>query len=171
VKLNYISLFCIKKNVKFILLFFCSTFYGQLLHRQTLSTQGGIAKTQEGITVLQTVGQQSVIGNYSISALRVGQGFQQSAFYGKKGIDTESISTIFTPNPFDSSITFTFSKTIADPIRVLIYDLSGKIIFTTQKNTSQYELFLDNLNFPSGAYIVRLLSNDLNFSAKILKNK
>lgn len=157
--------------MKYIILLFYSTFYGQVLHRQTLASQGGMGKTQTGIMATQSVGQQSTIGNYNISTLRISQGFQQSKIAGKKSVTIESTSTIFSPNPFDSFITFTFSKTISNPITVLIYDLSGKIIYNTRKIASQNQLIIDNLNFPSGVYLVRLTALDYNFTAKILKNK
>ena len=43
-----------------------------------LSSQGGLKQTESGIIVSQTIGQTSVIGNYSNRNLAVGQGFQQS---------------------------------------------------------------------------------------------
>jgi hypothetical protein len=245
--------------MKFILLFFCSTFYGQLLHRQTLSTQGGIAKTQEGITVLQTVGQQSVIGNYSISALRVGQGFQQSAFAVKKTYlrmikqlfpffifftimqqvtsqntsskqlvrsttgasgSSESITVnnksyviqqsigqssaigtfnnagftlrqgfiqpnvlakivdvnmsidleaTFYPNPFVSIVNFQFTKPIASEISISVYDLLGRLVFYQKNNAANSILTIDLSTLQDAMYLVRLLGNNLNYSAKILK--
>lgn len=150
---------------------FCSTFYGQIVHRQTLSVQGGNGKTQTGILVTQSIGQQSVIGNFSLSTLRISQGFQRSKKTGKKNTAIESISIVIAPNPFENFITFTFSKIISDPITILIYDLSGKIIYNIKKSAYQNNLLLDNLNFPAGVYVIRLISNELNYTAKILKNK
>lgn len=157
--------------MKYILLLFYSTFYGQVLHRQTLANQGGIEKTQTGILVTQSIGQQSVIGNFSVSTLRIGQGFQQSKMAGKTTLITEITSTIFAPNPFDTFITFTFSKAISSPIGILIFDISGKLVYNMEKTAIQNQLFLDNLNFPAGVYLVRLTANDLNYTAKIYKNK
>lgn len=153
------------------LFFVFGNLYGQHVHRQTLSSQGGVGKTQTGIMATQSVGQQSTIGNYNIATLRIGQGFQQSKIAGKKSVTIESTSTLFAPNPFDSFITFTFSKTISSPITILIYDISGKIIYNTRKIASQNQLIIDNLNFPSGVYLVRLTALDYNFTAKIIKNK
>lgn len=157
--------------MKYLLILLYSTFYGQVLQRQTIAAQGGSVKTKNGIVVTQSVGQQSTIGNYNYPNLRLGQGFQQSKTAAKKNTEIESISTFFSPNPFDTQITFTFSKEIKNPIKVLISDLSGKVIYNTQQNGNQNKLLLDNLNFSSGVYLVQLTAHNFNFTAKILKNK
>ena len=50
------------------------------LHHQMLSSQGATIKFSNGITVTQTIGQQSVIGNYNNQHVKLGQGFQQDDF-------------------------------------------------------------------------------------------
>ena len=48
------------------------------LHHQMLSSQGSTSKTNNGVIVTQTIGQQSVTGNYTNNGFDIGQGFQQA---------------------------------------------------------------------------------------------
>ena len=48
------------------------------LHHQMLSSQGSTSTTQNGGIVTQTIGQQSMIGNYTSRGFHIGQGFQQA---------------------------------------------------------------------------------------------
>ena len=62
-----------------LLLFFIGfSLYGQQVHHQMLSSQGSSNVLPTGTLVNQTIGQQSVIGNYKVSNSIIGQGFQQS---------------------------------------------------------------------------------------------
>ena len=65
-----------------LLLFFLSSFSGVFaqnsLHHQMLSAQGTSGVLSNGLYVGQTIGQQSVIGNYTVDSKTYGQGFQQS---------------------------------------------------------------------------------------------
>ena len=47
------------------------------LHHQMLSSQGNTSISQKGVVVTQTIGQQSVVGNYSSLGFTFGQGYQQ----------------------------------------------------------------------------------------------
>jgi hypothetical protein len=60
------------------LLFSISSLYSQELHHQMLSSQGTSKELSNGMYVSQTIGQQSVIGNYTRDGKTYGQGFQQS---------------------------------------------------------------------------------------------
>jgi hypothetical protein len=59
----------------FITLFLISFsgIYGQSLHHQMLSAQGSSSTLSNGIFVSQTIGQQSVIGNYTQDGFSYGQ--------------------------------------------------------------------------------------------------
>ena len=62
----------------YILLLLATTTVSAQLHHQMLSSQGSTSKTNSGVMVTQTIGQQSVVGNYSNRGFDIGQGFQQS---------------------------------------------------------------------------------------------
>ena len=108
---------------------FSSDVLGQL-HHQMLSAQGGVNATQSGIIVSQTIGQISMIGNYSNRNLTVGQGFQQP-IVGRlhiKGLNKEISLTIF-PNPFENQITISYNA--QELVNVTIFDMAGKLIYKT----------------------------------------
>jgi hypothetical protein len=54
--------------------------HSQELHHQALSSQGTSKVLSNGIYVSQTIGQQSVIGNYTKDDKTYGQGYKQSIF-------------------------------------------------------------------------------------------
>ena len=65
--------------------FFLTLLFGLLLsnanaqlHHQMLSSQGSTSKTTSGVVVTQTIGQQSVAGNYTSKDYQIGQGYQQA---------------------------------------------------------------------------------------------
>ena len=62
----------------YILLLFATTTVSAQLHHQMLSSQGSTSKTNNGVMVTQTIGQQSAIGNFTNKGFDIGQGFQQS---------------------------------------------------------------------------------------------
>ena len=88
-----------------LFLFFGFSIYGQQLHHQMLSSQGSSNLLSTGIRINQTIGQQSVIGNYAFSKSVVGQGFQQSSI-AKSGASfvPDAITTLTYPNPFIDQI-------------------------------------------------------------------
>ncbi|MET0946429.1 MAG: hypothetical protein ABWY22_13535, partial [Flavobacterium sp.] len=64
-----------------LILLFCGVgVHGQELHHQMLSAQGSSKHLTNGMVVSQTIGQQSVLGNYKRNNLVIGQGFQQNIF-------------------------------------------------------------------------------------------
>ncbi len=78
-------------NMKLLLLAFLfsfSTLYSQELHHQMLSSQGTSKELSNGIYVSQTIGQQSVIGNYTKDGKTYGQGYQQSVWSKYDGLVT-----------------------------------------------------------------------------------
>lgn len=48
-----------------VFLLFSSVLFGQKLHHQMLSAQGGIVATSTGVKVSQTIAQQAAVGTFS----------------------------------------------------------------------------------------------------------
>ena len=144
--------------------------FSQDLHHQMLSSQG-ISKTlPNGIFVSQTIGQQSVIGNYTKDGKTYGQGYQQSVW--SKYISTNSnnaITTVTYPNPFISTINFQFSQAIKEPISVSVFDIRGRLICNQEKQASGNTLTIDLPNLASSNYLVRLSSPNYTYYTQILK--
>lgn len=155
-----------------LLLFFGFSMYGQQLHHQMLSSQGSSNLLSTGILVHQTIGQQSVIGNYKFSNTVAGQGFQQSLI--AKSVTTSlsnGITTTTYPNPFVNQIHFQFSKPIDGFITISIYDLLGRLVYKDQKEANQSILTLDDLHFSQNEYLVKLSASNYNYSTQIIQTK
>ena len=158
------------KLLLLVFLFSFSTLYSQELHHQMLSSQGTSKELSNGIYVSQTIGQQSVIGNYTKDGKTYGQGYQQSVW--SKYISTNSNNTITTvtyPNPFVSTINFQFSQAINEHISVSVFDIRGRLIFSQEKQASGNILTLDMPQLASSNYLVRLSTPNYTYYTQILK--
>ncbi len=157
--------------MKYLLLLFSISFYGQVLHHQMLSSQGDTKKLSNGIIVKQTIGQQSSIGNSKKDYI-VLQGFQQS--FWNKYIATNYYSKIVAntfPNPFIDRVSFEFTDPIDEIVNVSIFDISGRLVFEkSQKPTNKILSF--DLNVISGRqFLVRLQSTNFVCYTKIIKHE
>lgn len=157
--------------MKYFLLLFCSTFYGQSLHHQMISSQGKSAVLSGGILVQQTIGQQSISGN-SIGKFTIVQGFQQNQWakiLADSPLKNDLIVTTY-PNPFVSQVNFQFSKAVNDEMTVSVFDVSGRLIIQQVKNLEGVILAIDLARLPNAVYLVRLNNNEINYYTKITKS-
>lgn len=145
--------------------------YSQRLHHQMLSSQGGTARTSGGVTVRQTIGQQSVAGNYKNSNFIVGQGFQQSNKMKSSSPSITVIKVFAYPNPLIEKVNFKFSSSVEGPIKITIYDIVGRLVFTDEKLPINNIVSFDNLFFAEGEYFAKLTANNFTFSTNLLKRK
>jgi hypothetical protein len=136
-----------------------------------LSSQGGTVRTSGGVTVRQTIGQKSVTGNYKNSNFIVGQGFQQSNKMKSSSSSITIIKVIAYPNPFVETVNFKFSSYVEGPIKITIYDIVGRLVFTDEKFSINNIVSFDNLFFAEGEYFVKLTANNFTFSTNLLKRK
>ena len=154
------------------LLFLTFTVSAQKLHHQAISSLGLSTHAANGLSVKQSVGQQSVIGNSTANNLFLGQGFLHGKFTNFKSQPNVSvIETSVYPNPFSDKINFRFSNIINGIISISIYDITGKLIYSKDKKASNNLLTIDELHFPEGEYLVKLSANDYNYSTIILRSK
>lgn len=149
-------------------LFFVSA-SAQSLHHQMISAQGGGVVTNSGITVNYSVGQQSVTGTSS-GAYVVQQGFQQNNWSKIIKQNKNLIVTTLYPNPFVEQITFTFSSSPGTEVKVLIFDVLGRIVHSEVAVNENNEIKLNLSRLSSAEYLIRLLSENYEHSAKIIKN-
>ncbi len=159
--------------MKKILLLFLITFsniQAQKLHHQMLSSQGTSKEVSNGFFVSQTIGQQSVIGNYNRQGKIYGQGFQQS-FWGKyiNSNSSIAINTVTYPNPFVSNINFQFSQAVKETITFSLFDIRGRLILTQEKEATENILSIDLPNLSSSNYLVRLTAPNFLYYTQILK--
>ncbi len=158
---------------KTVLLFFIGlSVYGQQLHHQMVSSQGTSNLLSSGVKVNQTVGQQSVIGNYNFSTTVVSQGFQKNLLAKSDVLVlADKINTIVYPNPFVDHIQFQFSKSLNGLVSITIFDLLGRLVYKEQKEVINNTINLDNLQFPENEYLVKLSGTNFNYSTQIIKSK
>lgn len=155
----------------FVFIFFCSLTYGQKLHHQMLSAQGGVATTFKGVKVSQTIAQQGVIGTSSAKKVILSQGFQQSKISNTAILQTDCITTMVYPNPVVESVNFKFSAPVNGKITVSIFDIHGRLLLFQEKEAVDNILTINNLLLAAGEYFVKLDGNLYSFSTTILKSK
>ena len=143
---------------------------GQQLHHQMLSAQGNKATLQNGITVLQTIGQQSVIGNATVGNLTVQQGFQQSLF--SKYFPTYNVNSTTTtvyPNPFAGALNVNFSELIPGEMSIALYNMFGVMIYNELKSNPSLTLSFNFDYLPTGSYVLQLTAKQYTFSKTLIK--
>ncbi len=150
--------------------FLTSLSFGQTLHHQMISSQGGSATTQSGTVVKYTIGQQSVIGTKT-GAVIIQQGFQQS--YWDKIISTNNLALVNTttyPNPYVDTINFQFSQTIGDAVSLLVFDVLGRQVYANVFQVIENKIAVDLHELQSAEYFVQLSNNTYTYHTKIIKN-
>ncbi len=155
----------------FILFFFCSLSFGQKLHHQMLSAQGGVATTSRGLKVSQTIAQQGAIGTSATSKVVLSQGFQQSKISNATILQTDGITTMVYPNPVVEAVNFKFSAPVNGKIAISIFDIHGRLLLFQEKEAIDNILTINNLLLAAGEYFVKLDGNRYSFSTTILKSK
>jgi hypothetical protein len=155
-----------------VFIFFSFNLSAQRLHHQMISSQGSNSKLKNGMLVNQSIGQLSSTGNYISSKISMSQGYIQSQS-SVKGMthNINSISTIVYPNPFSDILNFGFSTEIEKNVRITIFDVRGRLIYSNELKPIGNLLTVKSLNFAGGTYFVKLEGKDLNYSSQIIKIK
>ncbi len=155
-----------------ILTTYTITSYSQDLHHQMLSSQGDTKQLPNGMYVSQTIGQQSVIGNYTKDGKTYGQGYQQSVWskYIQSTVNNP-ITTVTYPNPFVSTINFQFSQPIKERIKMELFDVRGRLVFQTEQLPTDNLLTVELPNLASSNYLVKLTASNYTYYTQILKQE
>ena len=159
-------------------IFFCCTLHTKVLAqnnyllRSTTSISGASEKIEaNGNTYLvqQVIGQ-SAIGTYTALRYDIRQGFIQPNILNKivdVNVPTSLVVDVY-PNPFKSSVFLEFEEEIKSSIDVVVYNMMGvQILSKLFLSKEKVELQLDQL--PSGEYIIKARTNNMQFISKILK--
>jgi len=125
-------------------------------------------------SILQSVGQSSIIGKKDINTLSVQQGFlTNSIFYNidNSKIDNfkELLDLVIFPNPFIDYININFSRKTIYNIFVEIFDMNGKIVFTKKYPASEKIVVPIMKRIAMGNYMLTIRSGNNNYSKKIIK--
>lgn len=141
--------------------------------RSTIGVNGASTTVNaEGKTYLvqQSVGQGSVIGQHQAQEISVLQGFIQPPITIKNVIQTDaSLQAVVFPNPFDSNVTIRFSETIEGPISIILYDISGRIVYNKEEAPAR-ELQVDFGFLSSASYLLHVSHAEKIFTANLIKN-
>lgn len=138
------------------------------LHHQMLSSQGSTSKTEKGVIVTQTIGQQSVSGNYTAKGFNIGQGYQQAnwARIIVEGTTPEFEVSMY-PNPFSGIVNIQHNST--EDISINVFDPAGKLVFKNLLKVSAPSQTINLQQLSTGVYLVHLQSNQLNYFTKLIK--
>jgi hypothetical protein len=153
-----------------LFLFITISGFSQTLHHQMFSSQG-TSTSVGGLKISQTIGQQSVIGNYRGTDVIVGQGFQQSRLMKSVKVPVISVVTTTYPNPFIDHINFEFSSVISGPIKFTLYDVMGRLVASQEKLATDTILTISELSLAEGEYFVKLSAKNYNYSTNLLKTQ
>jgi hypothetical protein len=156
-------------KISFIIGFLSSFSFGQTLHHQMLSAQGGNATTQSGIVVKYTIGQQSVTGTKTGNVI-VQQGFQQSNWDKIIANNVVLINTTTFPNPYIDIINFQFSQTIGDNVSLIVFDVLGRQVYSNTLQIFENKTSANLQALQSAEYFVQLSNNTFTYHTKIIKN-
>lgn len=138
------------------------------LHHSMVSVQSSSTDKYD-INVLQSVGQLSLIGNFSSSKVSVIQGFQQPfiRYINERPIVNQNI--ISYPNPFYSDLNIEFINNKPKTVRVDIFDISGRFIKSLETKDFDNILNLDLEGLQPSEYIINVTGNGINYSTKVIK--
>ena len=138
------------------------------LHHSMVSVQSSSTEKYD-INVLQSVGQLSLIGNFSSSKVSVIQGFQQPLlrFIKEEPIVNQNILSY--PNPFNKDLNFQFINNKPKSVRIDVFDISGRFIKSFFKKDFDDVLNLNLEGLQSTEYIINVTGNGINYSTKVIK--
>ena len=149
--------------------FFSALSFGQTLHHQMISSQGGNAVTNSGIVVKYTIGQQSVTGTKTGNVI-VQQGFQQSNWDKIISKNDVFVTTTTFPNPYVDIINFQFSQAVGENVSLLVYDVLGRQVYSNMLQVFDNKTSVNLQVLQSAEYFVQLSNNTFTYHTKIIKN-
>ncbi|HBR53044.1 MAG TPA: hypothetical protein DEA82_02220 [Flavobacteriaceae bacterium] len=163
----------LKLRSTILCIFLCLSLAAQETVRSTVGVNGSSTTlpTQDGTYVVQqSVGQASVIGQHATENITGLQGFIQPPI-SIKGVVSEdnTLQAVVYPNPFNSSVTIRFSEELKGPVSVVLYDISGRVVYQKQKQPSK-EMQLDFSGLASASYLLYITQAEKEFTANLIKN-
>lgn len=143
----------------------------QELKRQMLSAAGGsqLVTTMAGdYFIQQSIGQQTVIGSYTVENNQLRQGFIQSLPAIVLGGDPNGLEVVVYPNPFTNGVVVNLEQGLEDAIEVEVFDFSGRLVQNTSFEANS-QLTIPLYGLSQGAYFMRLRSGEQQIVKQLLK--
>lgn len=158
------------KIIFFVFFVFAST-NAQELYKQTILSQGATSNLESGLIISQSIGQESVIGNFSNDNMKIIQGFQQP-FWTRLISNSSSIIPIeitHFPNPITDNLNLSFYNYDMGELVLSIYDYSGRILMKRNISVESGKSIVDLTILPSGSFLMGLQNDKINYYIKIIK--
>lgn len=128
------------------------------------------SQNNQTFAVQQSVAQRSVIGTFKNAEYTIRQGFMKPNVFAK--ITGEkmlvNLKATFYPNPFIESVTLAFTEKIEGNIKVVVFDMIGKVVFSKNYKAKQ-KLAITFHNLSIAAYILKVTTNNKQFFKNIIK--
>ena len=158
------------KIIFFVFFVFTST-NAQELYKQTILSQGATSNLESGLIISQSIGQESVIGNFSNDNVKIIQGFQQP-FWARLISNSSSLIPIeitHFPNPITDNLNLSFYNYDMGELVLSIYDYSGRILMKRNISVESGKSIVDLTILPSGSFLMGLQNDKINYYIKIIK--
>ena len=158
------------KIIFFVFFVFVST-NAQELYKQTILSQGATSNLESGLIISQSIGQESVIGNFSNDNMKIIQGFQQP-FWTRLISNSSSVIPIeitHFPNPITDNLNLSFYNYDMGELVLSIYDYSGRILMKRNISVESGKSIVDLTILPSGSFLMGLQNDKINYYIKIIK--
>ena len=143
----------------------------QELYKQTILSQGATSNLESGLFISQSIGQESVIGNFSNDNVKIIQGFQQP-FWTRLISNSSSVIPIeitHFPNPITDNLNLSFYNYDMGELILSIYDYSGRILMKRNISVESGKSIVDLTILPSGSFLMGLQNDKINYYIKIIK--
>jgi hypothetical protein len=88
-----------------------------------------------------------------------------------KGNAANTITTITYPNPFVDVVNFEFSQILPDVISVELFDVRGRLVFSTAQKAEGNLLTINIPNIAASNYLVHLSASNYSYYTQILKHE
>jgi len=137
------------------------------VHHQMISSQGSTSETSTGYVVTQTIGQTSVVGNYTNTSVKINQGYQQPFWGGLELSNVPDFTASIFPNPSENIISIRHNSKL--DIEFFLFNVAGKLVYKNTLIVSSPQQTIDLESISSGVYLVKLKSKQLNYFTKIIK--
>ena len=158
-------------KILFFTFFICVSSSAQELYKQTILSQGTTSKLESGLIISQSIGQESVIGNFTNDNVKIIQGFQQP-FWTRLISNSSSVIPIeitHFPNPITDNLNLSFYNYDIGELILSIYDYSGRILMKRNISVESGKSIVDLTMLPSGSFLMGLQNDKINYYIKIIK--
>lgn len=153
----------------FIFIFFTKNLFAQDISRATISASGSNNVTDNGYTVLQSVGQLSVIGFSEHKDVSVVQGYQQPFVQKVLNMIPSDETIKLYPIPVQNELHMLFSKSFDGNCEVELYDRLGRLILRERVQIDDSKASINLQQLAAASYLIKISNQYSVFYESIIK--